>query len=367
MSSPAQREDLDNVVALAVRSSDRTAGGDLRAQQQKIAELLELADRCQRLAARARASRGAEALHGTGALASMQARIDGLERTLRSQQGALIAARAERDAMVRRLQPGHATPAPEPEPAPVPEQVLAEAKPVRGRQLLVWLAILGLLVGILAVINAFMTLVWQEPISEFFQARAQGSADSRLKAEETEFAKAPARAGEDPQERIERLALTLQRRKHPGDQLGRLTIPAIGLRTIFFEGAVGTGGEESLRKGAARYEDTRMPGIDGTVGIAGHRTTFGAPFRKVNELKPGNRIIVRMPYAKFTYVVEGEKIVSPTTLSVLKSSDRARSALGGGAPTTQKVVLTACHPIGSDAERIVVTGRLIRTDPIEKS
>lgn len=316
------------------QSAGRVRDGDVQARQAEIVELLTLADR----------------------------RIATLERALQAERKSSAQAHAQRDALARRLEAA----APRLDPDPVHAQVLDEAKQGRGRRVLVWVAIVGLVVGILAVIDAFVTLVFEEPVSKVFQAQAQRSADSKLKVEEREFARAPVRKGEDPQHRIQRLALTLQHRKHAGDQLGRLTIPAIGLRTIFFEGAVGTGGEASLRKGAAHYEDTRMPGIDGTVGIAGHRTTFGAPFRRINELKPGNRIIVRMPYAKFTYAVESEKIVAPTTVSVLKSSESART-VSGGPPTTQKVVLTACHPIGSDAQRIVVTGRLLRFDPITRT
>ena len=363
MSSPAPQGGAEfNVVNLPIRAPE--GAPDLaipNAQVEKIAELLAIAERCNRLAERARASSRSKALLASGTLSNVEAKVASLEQQLVTQRAQTLALQAQRDALATQL--GAAVPVPA--PPPVPQEVLDEAKPIRGRRLLVWLAVLGLIVGILAVVDAFMTLVFKEPISGLFQAQAQSAANDRLKAEEKEFASNPARPGESPRERVERLAIALQKRKGPQDQLGRITIPAIGLKTIFFEGAVGSGGEASLRKGAARYEGTKMPGLPGTVGIAGHRTTFGAPFRKVNELKDGNRIVVRMPYAKFTYVVESEKIVSPQTVSVLTSSTRARSAAPGAPATTQKLVLTACHPVGSDRERIIVTGRLIRTDPIQ--
>jgi sortase A len=331
-------------------------------QTQKITELLALAERCHRLADRARASPGAQALSGSGALGSFEGRIAALEQQLIAQRAEAISVRAERDALATQLTSAMAVPAPG--PAPVPQQVLDEAKPIRGRRLLVWLAILGLIVGILTVVDAFMTMVFQEPISSFFQARAQSAASKKLDVEETAYARDGNRKGETNAQRNARLALLLDHRTHAAQQMGRVTIPAIGLKTVMFEGD----GEGSLKKGAAHYEDTKMPGQPGTVGIAGHRTTFGAPFRHINDLKPGDRIIVRMPYAKYTYLVEGTKIVSPDARrAVLRSSTRARAAVPGGIPTTQKVVLTACHPIGSAAQRIVVTGRLYKTDTIKKA
>jgi sortase A len=293
--------------------------------------------------------RGAGSSQDSGALSELEQKITVLEQQLRTERAAVRRAQAESARLAIALRAA-ASP-------PLPAQVLAEAKPIRGRRLLTWLTMLALIVGILAVVDAFMTLVFQEPISGFFAAHAQSEATKKLSAEEKQFAAAPSLRGETNAERYARLARLLGARKHAGDQLGRVSIPTIGLSTVMFQGS----GAASLRKGAAHYTGTRLPGQPGTVGIAGHRTTFGAPFRHINDLKPGNRIIVRMPYATFTYLVESTKIVSPQTLSVLKSSNQARS-VGGGAPTTQKVVLTACHPIGSAAQRIVVTGRLVRSD-----
>ena len=64
-----------------------------------------------------------------------------------------------------------------------------------------------------------------------------------------------------------------------------------------------------LRQGPGHYPGTPLPGEPGTVGIAGHRTTYGAWFRKINQLKPNDAITVTMPYGKFTYRVERTRIV----------------------------------------------------------
>ena len=72
----------------------------------------------------------------------------------------------------------------------------------------------------------------------------------------------------------------------------------------------------SLEKGPGHYPGTALPGLGQTVAIAGHRTTYLAPFRHIDALTPGDRIVLRMPYARFTYVVQYRKIVVPTALWV---------------------------------------------------
>ncbi len=94
-----------------------------------------------------------------------------------------------------------------------------------------------------------------------------------------------------------------------------------------------------------------LPGVPGTAAIAGHRTTYGAPFRDLDELRPGDAVVVAMPYATFTYRVERTRIVDPSDLSVL-----ARRRY-------DRLVLSACHPLYSAAERIVVLARLESTVP----
>ena len=86
----------------------------------------------------------------------------------------------------------------------------------------------------------------------------------------------------------------------------------------------------------------------GTFAVAGHRTTYLAPFRDVDQLEAGDPIVVTMPYATFTYRVDETRIVSPDEVSVKKSVGRER------------LVLTACHPLYSAAQRIVVFADLDR-------
>jgi sortase A len=124
--------------------------------------------------------------------------------------------------------------------------------------------------------------------------------------------------------------------------MGRIVMPAIGVSEVFVEGT----GAGDLRRGPGHYPATPLPGERGTVAIAGHRTTYGAPFRDIDDLERGDRIELRMPYGRFAYRVERTRIVPPTEVSVT-----ARVAY-------DRLVLSACHPLYSAAERIVVFARL---------
>jgi sortase A len=105
-----------------------------------------------------------------------------------------------------------------------------------------------------------------------------------------------------------------------------------------------------LRKGPGHYGDTPLPGQRGTVAIAGHRTTYGAPLRTIDKLRRGDPIQIEMSYGRFTYRVEKTRIVDPSEVSV-----KRRVAY-------DRLILSACHPLYSAAQRIVVFARLERRD-----
>ena len=106
-----------------------------------------------------------------------------------------------------------------------------------------------------------------------------------------------------------------------------------------------------LRAGPGHYPDTPLPGQRGTVAIAGHRTTYGAPFRKIDKVRRGDEIVLAMPYGRFTYRVERTRIVPPTAVWVTQRVSYDR------------LILSACHPLYSAAKRIVVFARLTRSEP----
>jgi sortase A len=200
--------------------------------------------------------------------------------------------------------------------------------------------------GALLLADAGLTLLWQEPLSAIYakvqQSRLSGKLDHAFSdvittpAEKRGLAALP-----DDARRIAFAARAYNRHAQPGEPLGRIKIPSIGLQRVIVEGT----GTADLRKGPGHYPSTPMPGAPGTVGVAGHRTTYGASFRHVDRLKKGDRITIEMPYATITYRVERLRIVPPTATWVVdrRSFDR--------------LVLTACHPLYSAAQRIVVFAR----------
>ena len=194
------------------------------------------------------------------------------------------------------------------------------------RSALRFLASVMMVSGVLLITDAGVTLLWQEPVSWLVADRQQA------KLEEA-YANPPRRV--------------LRRMPLKGDAIGRITIPAIGVNEYVVEGT-DTG---SLRKGPGPYPSTPLPGERGTAAIAGHRTTYGAPFRRLDKLERGNRITLDMPYGRFVYHVERLKIVDDQDLSVLR---RVRH---------DRLILSACHPLYSAAQRIIVFARLVRDEP----
>lgn len=125
----------------------------------------------------------------------------------------------------------------------------------------------------------------------------------------------------------------------PGRAIAIIKIPKIDVDLVVVEGT----DTESLKKGPGHYEQTAYPWQDGgRVGVAGHRTTYGAPFWSLDELAPGDRIVLATEYGIFTYRVTGSRIIAPSDGSVLRPTAR---------PT---LVLTTCNPRFSAAERLVV-------------
>jgi len=206
-------------------------------------------------------------------------------------------------------------------------------------------------IGVLLLADAVTTLVWQEPVSALYSRLQQGKLDDKLaKLEGTEPTavdrKVLSRLG-TLDRRLAYAARALNRRTDEGQPLGRIRIPSIGLSSVVVAGT----DTASLRLGPGHYPGTPLPGARGTVAIAGHRTTYGAPFRKLDKVDKGDRVEVRMPYGTFVYRVEQRRIVAPTALWVTRRTSYDR------------LILSACHPLYSAAQRIVVFARLIDKRP----
>lgn len=198
------------------------------------------------------------------------------------------------------------------------------------------------------------TLAWEEPVSSLYASIQQGEAKDELKELEKDFpAEADLRAIEGVEgdaARVKILARRFHKRIKEGDAIGRMKIyRGMRLNIVMVEGTE----DKTLRRGPGHYPDTKLPGEGSTAGIAGHRTTYLAPFSDIQKLKAGNKIIVEMPYGDLTYNVQKHEIVTPDRTEIVDPVGYDR------------IVLTACHPRYSAAKRYAIFARLESIDAPE--
>ncbi len=205
--------------------------------------------------------------------------------------------------------------------------------------------------GVLLVLDAGVTLIWQEPITAVVAMIKRGEINKRyLSYQSNPLTHADQHVLASLRSMDARMAFFARRELSQvpaGAAVGRIVIGKIG---VSFDVVQGTD-DASLEKGPGHYPNTALPGLGQTVAIAGHRTTYLAPFRHIDALRPGDPIVLHMPYGTFTYVVQYHKIVLPTALWVTRNAGYDR------------LVLSACNPLYSAAQRIIVFARLQEVQP----
>jgi sortase A len=204
--------------------------------------------------------------------------------------------------------------------------------------------------GLVVLADAGTTLLWQEPMSAAYGSLQQSKAAHELAQLEDEFPSASDLTAVEgvrgDAARASILAGLFAQRVHQGDAIGRMHIDRMNLDIVLIQGTE----TASLQKGPGHYEKTAFPGQGSTVGVAGHRTTYLAPFRHINDLQAGDEIRIEMPYAVFTYTVTRHEIVDPSDVGIVKPVG------------FEQLVMTACHPVYSAAQRYAVFSRLTRID-----
>jgi len=235
------------------------------------------------------------------------------------------------------------------------------------RRLIHILSIALITAGLLVMADVGITLAYQEPLSSIYSSIKQSEKASQLKNLESEFltqedkrqieqasTEVEAKGGKDPQARqaldrnYAKLAQRLVDESEPGDALGRIEAPGMdGLNMVFVQGT----DESSLELGPGHYPETAMPGQGRTIAIAGHRTTYLAPFRHIDSLNPGDKITLKMPYGTFIYSVQKHEIVDPTDVGVVHETGYER------------LVLSACNPVYSAAQRYIIYAKLVSAKP----
>ena len=219
--------------------------------------------------------------------------------------------------------------------------------------------------GIVLVGYSAAIFFWGDPATALYANWKQHQLDGQLDNAFASYASTvdltpPLRADERPltgqevaeyqRQRVAAAANKLNDNLKMGKALGRITIPQIDVHAIFVQG---TRWGPDLSQGPGHYRQTSLPGVGRTMAIAAHRTTFGAWFRHIDDLKAGDTVALKLPYATFHYRVFGHKIVDNGDWSVIRDRD------------FDTLVLSACHPLYSASHRWIVFAALYRVDPVK--
>ena len=207
-----------------------------------------------------------------------------------------------------------------------------------GHRIGTFLLVIGL--GVLAW--AATVYFWKDPFTTAYTAYEQRRLASNLDEQFDNWRpnREPVAESGDPVKRddVSREAKRYRLASEDGDAIARIRIPQLDLNLVVVNGT----SVSDLRRGPGRHLETYMPGERELVYIAGHRTTYGAPFGDINELKPGDTITLELPYATIVYRVTRDRIVDDNDVSVLES------------PHHEQLVLQACHPRFFASQRYLV-------------
>jgi sortase A len=202
--------------------------------------------------------------------------------------------------------------------------------------------------GALTLVWVVVVWLWQAPFTaiytHFQQARLAHEYDKRAAA-----FRAPAAHGDlaAAERQVAAEATAYRKTLKRGGPVGRLKIGRIGLNMIVVQGT----DESSLKKGPGHYIQSGLPGEGHLIYIAGHRTTYLAPFAYINNIRDGDYITFQVPYGTFTYRTFRHYVVADDDLAVLR--DHGREILR----------LQACHPRFFATHRYIVDAKLVAFSP----
>jgi sortase A len=202
--------------------------------------------------------------------------------------------------------------------------------------------------GALILVWAFLVWQWQDPFTLLYTKWKQRELVSQYEKQSRTFV--PAISGKSvaaERASIARAARRYRKTATRGEAIGRLRVPRMGVNMIMVNGT----DTDSLKKGPGRDLRTFMPGENRLVYIAGHRTTYSAPFSSINSMRKGDRITIEVPYGRFIYSMTHHRIVASTDLSVLRS------------PRHEVLELQACHPRFFASHRYIAYAQLVRVEP----
>jgi sortase A len=202
--------------------------------------------------------------------------------------------------------------------------------------------------GVLTLGWALLVWQWQDPFTALYttwkQHQLASQYDKRARSFTTTISGPTVKA---ERASIAREAKLYRLNSKRGQVIGRLRVPRMGINMLLVNGT----DHDTLKKGPGRDGRTFMPGENRLVYIAGHRTTYLAPFSHIDRLRRGDRVTIEVPYGTFIYAVTRHRIVKSTDLSVLRS------------PRHELVELQACHPRFFASHRYIAYARLLRVEP----
>jgi sortase A len=215
-----------------------------------------------------------------------------------------------------------------------------------------------LVIGIGVLVWAATVYLWKDPFTTAYTAYEQRRLASNLDRSFDDWkpkaapklvsrskpAKSP--KPEPKHDDLSREARRFRLASEDGDAIARLKVPRLGLSLVVVNGT----STSDLRRGPGRHEDSFMPGEGKLVYVAGHRTTYGAPFSDITELETGDTISVELPYGSVAYRVTSHRIVDDNDLSVLETRGR------------EELVLQACHPRFFASQRYLVYAKPVSVE-----
>ncbi len=202
--------------------------------------------------------------------------------------------------------------------------------------------------GVLTLAWVVLVWRWQDPFTavytHFQQARLSSAYDRRAGA----FHARPTHGDlASVQRQVANEARAYRRTLHAGDPVGRLRIGRIGLNMVVVQGT----DHATLKKGPGHYIGSGLPGEGHLVYVAGHRTTYLAPFAAINNIRVGDYIRFEVPYGAFTYRVTRHYVVADNAVAVLKDTG------------AELLRLQACHPRFFATHRYLVDAKLVGVAP----
>jgi sortase A len=214
---------------------------------------------------------------------------------------------------------------------------------------------LMIVAGLGALAWAVTVWLWQDPFTAAVHRYEQRELEQRFERHLTEaspeLTTPPSASPEELRRAIERRARAWRRGLGEGDAVARLRIPELGVDEIIVNGT----DTDTLKRGPGRHLASGVPGEGELVYVAGHRTTYGAPFSHIDRLEKGDRVFMELPYGTFEYRITGHRIVAATELSVLKSRG------------SEVLALQACHPRFFASQRYIAYAEPVVVVPPERA